>query len=90
MAVRGLRFRVWVGGRLLLEEWITAPDHAAVAAVKHAAVALDTGEPWLVEVFDPEAPAAEAYMRFGTDTAGMVDPSAVSLDEVITDLERPA
>jgi hypothetical protein len=72
----GLRFRVYVAGRLRLEEWITDPDLATNAAERHAAVARASGEPWLLEIFDPDVPTTEAYVRFGTDRGGMVVPSA--------------
>ena len=71
----GLRFRVYVAGRLRLEEWITDPDLAASAAERHATVARSTGDPWLLEVFDPDAPPGDAYIRFGTDGDGMVAPT---------------
>jgi hypothetical protein len=70
----GLRFRVWVDGKLTLEEWIDDPEKADPAAGRHAVAALASGKPWLVEIFDPDLPEEEAYIRFGSDPAGMVEP----------------
>lgn len=72
-----LRFRVWVAGQLRLEEWLDErinPAASAEAAQRHAALAMASGHPWLVEIYDPDADEANAYVRFGTDTAGMVEP----------------
>lgn len=79
-----LRFRVWVGGELVREDWLPgatmgaghelARTHAGLASAADAA-----GEKWLVEVYDPEAPADEGYLRFGSDTSAMVCPVAVVL-----------
>lgn len=73
-----LRFRVWVGGQLRLEEWLDEKIHPAAAedaAQRHAATAMASGRPWLVEIYNPDADEADAYIRFGTDTAGMVEPT---------------
>jgi hypothetical protein len=75
-----LRFRVWVGGELIREDWLpgATPLAGTDLATQHAAIASlagDVGTSWLVEVYDPDAPAEEAHLRFGTDTAGMVLPA---------------
>ena len=70
-----LRVRLWIGGALSAEEWFDAGDPAAPAraelvSVAHSAAvdrANAAGVPWLVEVWDPEMPRAEAFLRFGTD-----------------------
>lgn len=86
-----LRFRVWVGGELVREDWLPGASLDAGADLAHAGADLAhvhgglatdaeaAGEPWLVEVYDPDAPADEGYLRFGSDTAGMVCPVAVVL-----------
>jgi hypothetical protein len=79
-----LRFRVWVDGELVREDWLPGitPIVGADLARQHAAVASlaqDSGKTWLVEVYDPDAPADEGYLRFGSDTEGMVCPCAVVL-----------
>jgi hypothetical protein len=85
-----LRLRLWIGGELRDEVWITADDPGAltkatltgsvhIAAVERAEAA---GSRWLVEVYDPDAPEGEAYLRFGTDTAGMVAPAPLNGFEV--------
>jgi hypothetical protein len=73
----GFRFRVWVGGELVLEEWLyegVAAHWADHAASRHAALALADGRPWLIEVYDPSAGEEHGYLRFGTDRRGMVEP----------------
>ena len=79
-----LRFRVWVGGELVREDWLPgvlmgAGGDLARAHGKLATDADAAGEPWLVEIYDPAEPADEGYIRFGSDTAGMVCPVAVVL-----------
>lgn len=77
-----LRLRVWIDGRLAAETWldVSSPDVERVADAatdSHSALvqrADRDGRRWLVEVYDPARPEREAYARFGTDTAGMVDP----------------
>ena len=71
-----LRFRVWVGGEMVREDWLPGahPLAGEDLALEHAGLVTEAearGERWLVEVYDPDAPAEEGYMRFGSDTAGM-------------------
>jgi hypothetical protein len=76
-----LRFRVWVAAVLVEEVWLDATDPLDRARIdgvrdRHMAIADAAeadGKLWLVEVYDP-ALGQFGYMRFGTDTAGMVDP----------------
>jgi hypothetical protein len=80
-----LRLRFYVGGTLRDELWVDAADAASSAltqttAAYHATQAqmADAADvPWLVEVYDPAADEAEAYLRFGTDVAGMTAPLPV-------------
>lgn len=72
----GLRFRVYLRGAMVLEEWVDARiDSATVMdmAQRHVKAATQTAGPWMVEAWDPGAPPREAYVRFGTDPDGMVD-----------------
>jgi hypothetical protein len=77
----GLRLRLFIDGQLHDERWLTASLHhdgiARETALMHRA-AVDEAEAngltWLIEVFDPDVPADSAYLRFGTDTAGMIAP----------------
>jgi hypothetical protein len=92
-----LRFRVWDDGRLADEHWIdadtaTAGDAEAAAARQAAivAAAAEAGRPWLAEVYDPALPEGRAYLRWGTDTAGMVNPVAVPGDQAETTLSAAA
>jgi hypothetical protein len=71
-----LRFRVWVEGVLVREDWLPGarPESGAALALVHGGLATEAearGERWLVEVYDPDAPAEDGYLRFGSDTAGM-------------------
>ena len=87
-----LRFRVWVGGEMVREDWLpgATPLAGSELGTTHAALATladAEGQPWLVEVYDPDAPADEGYLRFGSDTGAMVCPVAVVLigsDDVAT------
>lgn len=79
-----LRIRVWVGGELVREDWLPGATITAGEDLGHVhaglAVAAEAqGEAWLVEVYDPDAPADEGYLRFGSDTSRMVGPVAVVL-----------
>jgi hypothetical protein len=72
-----LRVRLYLGGQLADERWLSLADPddttwVGLAHVEAAAEADRTGVLWLVEVFDPDLPEEAAYKRFGTDTAGMV------------------
>jgi hypothetical protein len=73
------RFRVYVDGQLVHEEWIQpdAPDadfHALVAAQNER---IGAAERWLIEMFQPGVPEDEAYTRFGGDRDGVVEPHLV-------------
>jgi len=75
-----LRFRIYIGGELTLEQWIDANDPAsgdlaATTADLHAAAcaqAEERGELWLLEVYDPAA--QDSTLRIGTDTTAMTLP----------------
>lgn len=80
-----LRLRVWVEGELIEETWVdtSGPDRERLtdaASQRHKALtdrADREGRRWLVETFDPALPEEQAYVRFGTDKAGMVEPLLV-------------
>lgn len=88
-----LRFRVYVAGQLAVETWIDCLDadrseQAEAAAELHAAVtnaAAAGGKLWMTEIYDPDAPLDQAYLRFGTDRSGMTWP----VQRAITDLRLP-
>ena len=81
-ALTALRLRFWIGGTLRDEVWLDAKDPASTdlagyCATYHAAqaeMADAAGIPWLTEVYNPELPEAQAYIRIGTDKAGMIAP----------------
>jgi hypothetical protein len=85
-AVNALRLRFWIGGRLHDEVWLDAADPeagdlASFCATYHsdlAEMAEAAGVPWLTEVYDPAQPRDRAYLRIGTDTAGMVQPKPLA------------
>jgi hypothetical protein len=81
-AQQALRLRFWIGGRLRDEVWLDAADSgagdlASFCATYHselAELADAAGIPWMTEVYDPGLPEQHAYLRIGTDAAGMIYP----------------
>ena len=90
-----LRLRLWIDGALIDEAWIDSTDPEAPVKVDavHAVhthlaeLANAHGVPWLTEVYNPEAPEEEAYIRIGTDKAGMVRPIADGLTALLVDID---
>ena len=83
-----LRFRIWTAGHLVAEQWldvlVIAERGSDGLGLAHARIAMEAskaGQPWLVEIYDPEMPEDQAYLRFGTDTAGMTQPRPVGEGE---------
>lgn len=73
----GLRFRLYLAGRLVDEAWVfddTTAEAAARAQGGICARAITRGVRYLVEVYDPDAPPEVAHVRFGDDVAGMGRP----------------
>lgn len=78
-----MRFRLWIAGQLVDETWVDASNPDAERIIhalrqRHIDLANEaTAEdrPWLAEYYDPAKPEHEAYVRFGDDAEGMVDPS---------------
>jgi hypothetical protein len=74
-----LRFRMWVGGALVAEDWLPGadPDTGFGLARAHRGIAADAeaaGRPWLIEVYDPDGditPDGEpgAVVLIGSDAA---------------------
>lgn len=77
-----LRFRIWIDATLWLEHWLDTSNPDAEQIVddmraQHEQIANqadERGSAWLIEVYDPDQPEEHAYVRFGTDRRGMVDP----------------
>lgn len=71
-----LRLRLFADAQLVWESWY--PTYEAMEDdQQHQAdmverFALSLGRGWLVEICDYELPENERYLRFGTDTRGMV------------------
>jgi hypothetical protein len=75
-----LRLRLYIGGMVTDEQWVDSADLVEEIGQRHqdaAAEADARGIAWLVEIYDPAAPQEAAYLRFGTDEAGMVMPQQV-------------
>jgi hypothetical protein len=75
-----LRIRLWIGAKLADEQWLVDGEQAAElgpAHVRRVQAADSEGLLWLVEVWDPAKPDDEAFMRYGTDSAGMAAPYEV-------------
>lgn len=80
-----VRFRIWVDAQLVDETWLDASnpevdEHEAALAARHLAIKDEADRqdrPWLIELWDPEK---DSYQRFGTDTAGIVDPQPMPPD----------
>jgi hypothetical protein len=88
-----LRFRVFTGGRLAVEHWFDArtvkPGDVVAMARDHAhhcREADEAGLPWLVEIYDPARPPDRAYIRWGTDHAGMCKPGPVTREQLAAEL----
>jgi hypothetical protein len=72
-----MRMRLYIAGKLEAEEWAANGDEAGKIALSHAAACQDAGrrgDRWMIEIHDPDSPPGVGYVRFGTDSAGMVDP----------------
>lgn len=72
-----LRCRLYIDGKKADEVWLTDEAEMAQVGQRHQTIAEDAeraGMRWMVEVFDPAAPHEVAFLRFGTDRAGMVEP----------------
>lgn len=84
MSNEKLRFRLYLDGEIVIEEWIAVNDQEAIelAPGRHASEAAKHPEKeWMIEVFDPDAPEDEAYARFGSDKEGMVMPLQIDLQD---------
>jgi len=71
------RLRIWVERRLVDERWVSTVDEASAAYEDHADIAeraVEAGETFMVEVYDPAASEGRCAVRFGTDPSLMVDP----------------
>jgi hypothetical protein len=81
-----LRFRVYVAGEIVAEDWVDASKPSAQEDVNAALAAhqdlVDDAEAdgllWLVEIHDPEREGDDAYIRFGTDKRRMTEPVQIS------------
>jgi hypothetical protein len=80
----GLRFRLYVEGDLVAESVCKTKEEAADAGTRHSTLveeAIAGGQKYLAELkdLDPSTSERDAYIRFGTDSAGIdpieVDPS---------------
>lgn len=91
-----LRFRVYVGRRVVAEDWveltqIVLPPESLTAVLSERHIALTerahrAGLPWMVEVYDPDAVPGREFLRFGTDRSMMTSAVQVTA-ELWQDLE---
>lgn len=76
--------RLYVGGELIESVWLRNDAATDGVQSRHEQLTLAAdraGKLWLIEIYDPDAPADEAFLRFGTDIAdGMVDPAGPLAD----------
>lgn len=85
-----LRYRiVRDDGEIVHSDWIIEGDQADAHARRIAeeqgeicARLTDEGRTFTIEVWDPDLPPDFATMRFGTNAAGMRNPTAVRFDEL--------
>jgi hypothetical protein len=81
-ALNALRLRFWIGGKLRDEVWIDASDpevgelteRVSAYHLRLSEMAEAAGVEWMTEVYDPAQPEERAYLRIGTDAAGMRQP----------------
>ena len=77
----GLRFRVYVDGKLVDEAWVGRPGDTAppeTVANWQGTICRDAsiaGLRWRLEVYEPDT---DETLWFGSDSAGMVMPPALS------------
>lgn len=67
-----VRFRLFIDGRLVDEDWATERNIVQIA--RHQKLLVDGYDLWMVEAYDPEAPEEKQYVRWGTDASLMADP----------------
>lgn len=78
-----LRFRFYDNGKIITEDWLTGvhPDAGPKLARLHRAfteAAEIAGHVWMIEIYNPDEPDDDdAYLRFGSDKAGMIMPIRV-------------
>lgn len=85
-----LRIRVYVDGSQVAERWLdtltTPPAEVHAVRREHAKMcgeASANGRAWMIEVYDPALPEERAYLRFGTDPAGMGDPREIDTGDIV-------
>lgn len=92
-----LRTRVYVDGVLIDEQWIDVlmpglDDTVRLMTGRQNAIveaAIDAGQRWQVEVWDPDLPGEHGYMRMGTDSQGMRAPiPLLSKEQIDADVDR--
>jgi hypothetical protein len=79
-----LRFRIYVEGELVAEDWLVTgdPEGTAAKAREHGHIcdeAKEAGKDWLLEVYDPDRPEddPDAYLKIGPDSLAVMEPIAV-------------
>lgn len=71
------RIRLWINQDLADERWVSNEDQLEQLRIKHERMieeAAAKGAVFMVELWDPEAPADNSCLRFGTDPTMMRNP----------------
>lgn len=81
--IGGMIFRLYVSGKLVDEIHVTeANEQSGLERARwqgdKAVDAEQEGKVWCLEIFDPDAPLENAYIRTGTDISMMKDPQEVA------------
>ncbi len=85
-----LRFRLYIDGKLVYNDSVdceTETASQAIEAISNCQMLLveladEKGQLWMVECFDPDMPADQAYTRFGTDASMMTEPDKMTMPEI--------
>lgn len=86
-----IRFRLYVGDDVIDQQWIDATQPDSDVQVAECAKRQQTlmrslsaqGKRWIAETWDPSTPG-NAYIRWGTDVAYMLDPTPIdSSDDIV-------
>lgn len=80
-----LRVRIWADSKMVWQGWYYTYEGIDVDQTLHADIVEDNAlmfnRSWLIEVADFELDEDDRYLRFGSDTGGMVDPIPLPFGE---------
>ena len=86
----GVRVRAYVAGQMRMSRWLTTSSDEDAVATELAGVItyakdFNLADQMLIEVFDPDLPGIDAFVRFGTTTDGMMRPTDLRKDEDVAE-----